>query len=241
MKRLLLTFITVVVYATTVLSFQGYENYILDKNSKVSKEESYLIVINAVKVAKLYKFDSIWIMSIMKVESNYNKRAIGRKASGKAQDYGLMQINGYWWIKNWHKNNLKKLEIIKRFSDLFKIDKNILGGTHILNVKRDYCINKKRLGRLKKRMTITKCTVQAYNGYNIPNYYELVIKALFEIEKNYLNHKIKVSNLINKNEEELGVYFGFRLGIVKIFNASRGGVGLLKSTKDQLLIIQITA
>lgn len=63
------------------------------------------------------------LLAIMKVESNFYKKAISKK---KAK--GLMQIHPI------HVKDLKKLRIIKREEDLYKISNNIKAGNYVLTL-----------------------------------------------------------------------------------------------------------
>ena len=100
------------------------------------------------------------INAIIKVESNFNHKAISKKKA-----YGLMQVRYSVW-----KDELKKRGIIKTKQDLFSKKKNIEAGTFILN---HYL--------LKNNNDLRKALHKYSGGAN--NYYEKVMANLLKEER----------------------------------------------------------
>jgi len=170
--------VVLMTFSSTVFAFYGYREHVRAMNPKVSLIDAIQIEKSIKYASEKYNVNADIILAITKVESHFRKRAIGYTTDGKAQDFGIMQINEFWWVKKWsNPHNLKRLGIIKNYRDYFKIPNNIEGGTLILLVKREECLIRIRKGL---RESLAKCTILDYNGRNITDYYERVVNALEE-------------------------------------------------------------
>jgi len=107
--------------------------------------------IEKIKKEVLKYEDSDLIFSIIRVESNFNPRALSKKGAR-----GLTQIRPAIWHKE-----LKEKKIIKTKEDYFKIENNVAACNYILT-------------SLKKKYKHKKIILQKYS--NDKNYYKKILK-----------------------------------------------------------------
>lgn len=157
------------------ISQENFLRYVQSKNKKLPTPFAKTLVEYIFVYSDFYNIHPLTILSVMKVESNFNP-----KAKGTSGEIGLMQISPRSWIKAKHKWNLIIIGKIKDKVELWGIPKNISAGVYILNVKRYNCNHWLRKGTLKKRgfRNIHHCTIRRYNGHGNREYYTKVTSAL---------------------------------------------------------------
>lgn len=183
LKSLILTIITVVVCSTTVFSFNGYENYILKFNPKVTKSDVYKIGQSTFDAGSTYNFDPVLILALMKVESTFD-----RYAYNSMDARGLMQIRVPIWFKT-----LKKEGLMDHWRDFYDPERNIHSGVYILFTYRKIC---------EEAENKLKCTLQRYNGAPTGNKY--YIKVMKSIQQYHKLNELKLAFSENINTIEFG-------------------------------------
>ena len=128
---------------------------IVEKAYVNNKQRTIDIKEEVKKEVKKYSCPNL-LMSMIKVESNFNPLAISKKGA-----VGLMQIMPNIWV-----DELKDKGIIESENDLFTIDKNIRAGHYILT-------------KYQEGRTLHQALKKYSGGDN--RYHKRVIKCLEEI------------------------------------------------------------
>lgn len=213
MKTIMLTIIAVLIYFNTVFAFNEYSKYILKFNENVTQSQVYTIGMSIISAGQQFNIDPVLILGVMKSESHFKIFA-----HNKWDARGLMQIRVPIWFKT-----LKKEGFMKDWRDFYNPKKNTISGVYILAIYRKECQD------IGKGMI---CMLQRYNGNRgSTRYYNKIMKAVsqyYELHNNRI--KLKLTRSINNIEKsKLRDGTGFRLEIVKIFNASIGELAYLKA------------
>lgn len=113
-----------------------YESFLLASNPKLLPTDTRDIVNAAIKWSTEFNLDVKLLLSVAKIESNFNKHSISPSGA-----YGIMQV-----IPVWHKDKILDARNRLGNPELFNINTNIYLGARIL---RD-CLN--RLGNLDRAL-----------------------------------------------------------------------------------------